>query len=221
MPLIFGLLVIINAVFLAWQFYERQNSGPEYSVQEPIPGQKLQLVGESQASAATANEGEVAAGEVSSSSSKVSCYRIGPILDNSSLERLRSALVSNGFEVKTESFSQSSSGYVVYIPPQASREKALSMVTELQARGLSAKVADDPQYADSVTVGVYTSRDQALDMNNRLAQMGYSSEVRETSSGRQEQWLKVESAGTTVKSQIDRIISGTPHLRREPASCET
>jgi hypothetical protein len=221
MPLIFGLLVIINAVFLAWQFFEKQNANQAVVVQEQIPGIRLQLLSEGSATSKEDSQ-EAVIDKVTSGTSGngVVCFRIGPLQDDDIVARLRGALVSSGFEVKVESFAQNKNGYWVYIPPQASHEKAQQVANELSSRGLDASVVSDPQFANAVALGTFQMKDQAKSLVDRLKEMGFQTEIREASSARQEQWLMVESAGSTVKAQIDRLISGTPMIRREPAACE-
>ncbi len=219
MPLIFGLLVIINAVFLAWQFYEKQNAGQSVVAQEQIPGKQLQLLSEKKSNSEKPNEEQVNTPKQAAASG-TSCFRIGPLQDELMAERLRTALINNGFEVRVESFSQDQSGYLVYIPPQATREKAQQLAVELASRGLDASVVSDPQFANAVALGTYQSSEQAGNLRGKLAGMGYQAEIRQTGNVRKEQWLKVESAGSTAKSQIERLISGTPKIRREPAACE-
>jgi cell division protein FtsN len=221
MPLIFGLLVILNAVFLAWQFFEKQNTSQSAAVAIELPGERLKLLSETPVS----QRGEVAP-ESSSTSTKSSgdassfCYRIGPISSNDMLEQLRNALTKSGFEVKAEVLSDDQASFLVYIPSLASRDRADVMAGELSSKGFDASVINDPQFANSVSLGVFTSQAKADVLKSKMRELGYQAEIRQSTSVRQEQWLRVDSAGSSGRTQIDRIISGTPYLRREPAACE-
>lgn len=223
MPLIFGILVILNAVFLAWQFFEQQNSGQAVLISEQLPGKKLLLLSEKKSAAEPPNgdsqgtDGSSPA--VRQAADTVSCYRIGPVFDADLLVSLRGALERSGFEVRVESFTQGGGDYQVYIPPQPTTERAQALARELKVKGLNAQISKDPRFANSVDVALFSDREQAVNLEARLSEMGYQPEVRLNAS-RQEQWLRVQSAGSSTKMQIDRLLGGTPNLRREPASCE-
>ena len=224
MPLFFGLLVIINAVFLAWQFFEKQNAGQGVVISQQVPGERLLLLSEraipAGSEAASESEEDQKRSSVAVVAGGVVCFRIGPILDSVLLERMRGALVDSGFEVKTETLSQDKPTYLVYIPPVGGRDKAEALANELYGKGFDASVINDPQFANAVALGAFSTKEQAESLRARVSAMGQQSEIRQTTNVRREQWLKVESAASTAKSQIDRLISGTPQLRREPASCE-
>ncbi|RZU35334.1 sporulation related protein [Fluviicoccus keumensis] len=222
MPLLFGLLVMLNAVFLAWQFFEKQNTSQSVAVHAELSGKRLMLLSEQPVSANKDESGSamVTAPKVSQDAASF-CYRIGPITGNDMLTQLQNALVNSGFEVKVESLSDDVAGYIVYIPPLSSKDKAEMMAQELLAKGYEAKVMNDPQFATAVMLGNFNSQQKADALKSKLQDQGYQVETRQTLDTRHEQWLKVDSVGSSAKTQIDRIISGTPRLRREPASCET
>ena len=221
MPLIFGLLVIINAVFLAWQFFEKQNTSQSAAITMELPGMRLKLLSEVPVSQreGDSDEHQAPAPRASADASSF-CYRIGPVVSNDMLVQLSNALKNSGFEVKAEMLAGDQASFLVYIPPLVSRERADMLTTELAGKGFDATVISDPQFANAVTLGVFASQAKADALKNKAREMGYQAETRQNMNVRQEQWLRVDSAGSSGRTQIDRIISGTPHLRREPAACE-
>lgn len=221
MPLIFGLLVILNAVFLAWQFFEKQNTTQTAALNIELPGKRLKLLSETPASQRDTESPLQQSGNASSSAdASTLCYRIGPIANNDMLVQLSNALQKSGFEVKTESLSGDQSSFLVYIPPLVSRERADMMAAEMLSKGFDAAVINDPQFANAVTLGVFNSQSKADALKLKVRELGYQAEIRQSTTVHQEQWIRVDSAGSSGRTQIDRIISGTPRLRREPAACE-
>jgi hypothetical protein len=49
--------------------------------------------------------------------------------------------------------------------------------------------------------------------------LGYRAESKTTSTSRDEQWLLLNNVGTVGTAQIDRILVGSPQIRRERTSC--
>jgi cell division septation protein DedD len=221
MPLVFGLLVVFNAVFLAWQFFEQQNRGQGIVVVvEEQEGKTLQLL--SERSDLVATEKTVTT-EQNTPFVKVrddlACYRVGPILDQDMLKQIRAIFEKSGFDVKVTSMNSTSAKYLIYIPPLATAEKAQLVLAELQKNGVDGTVVTDTQLANAISLGTVTSLDKAEALKSRLMALGYRAESQATFASHDQQWLVLNNVGSVAKTQIDRIITGSPQIRRETASC--
>ena len=147
MPLVFGLLVVLNAVFLAWQFFDQQNRGQNtIVVMEQQEGTAIQLVAERPDIAQSPAEVEASGLSEEHGQTKVklqdtaSCYRIGPLLDPDMARQIRSTFEKGGFDVSLSSSSSGGSKYFLYIPPVSTSEKAESIIKELQKQGINASL---------------------------------------------------------------------------------
>jgi len=221
MPLVFGLLVVFNAVFLAWQFFEQQNRGQGIVVVvEEQEGKPLQLLSERTDLVATDTpETTNQNTPMVKMRDDLACYRVGPILDRDMLRQVRAIFEKSGFDVKVVSMNSSSAKYLVYIPPLASAEKAQLVLAELQKSGVDGNVVTETQLANAISLGTVSSLDKAEALKSRLGALGYRVESQSTFSAHDEQWLLLTHVGSVAKTQIDRIITGSPQIRRETASC--
>ena len=224
MPLVFGLLVVFNAVFLAWQFFEQQNRAQSPILviadqQEP----RLQLVSERSdlvAAVATADKIEDASSPVKAMTENTSdCYRIGPINSGSMLKQVKAAFEKSGFDVKVQTTSGHSINHWVYIPPLSSVDKAQLVLAELQKAGISAALVTDTALANAISLGNFSSAESADALRGRLMDLGYRAETKVTQSTHDEKWLLLLNAGDVAKVQADRILAGSPSIKRETTSC--
>lgn len=222
MPLVFGLLVVFNAVFLAWQFFEQQNHGQgTIAVVVEQEGKTLQLLAERTdlvvIDKATPNTSNGIASV--KTNDDMACYRIGPILDSDMLKQVRAIFEKSGFDIKVSSVSGSSDKYWLYIPPLSTADKAQSVLADLQKSGVDGAVVTDAQYANAISLGTVSSLDKVESMKSRLVSLGYRAEYKSTSTARDEQWILIKDVGTVGKSQIDRILVGSPQIRSEITPC--
>lgn len=224
MPLVFGLLVVLNAVFLAWQFFEQQNRGQSTVViMEQQEGKTIQLLAER--SDLTQSGAEVEASGLAEEQNKIklkdtaACYRIGPLLDPDMARQVRGIFDKGGFDVALTSASAGGSKYLLYIPPVSSAERAESIVKELQKQGISASVITESSMANGISLGTVADYDEAENIKAQVAALGYRADTKTTLTTRQEQWLIVSNVYSAGKTQIDRILAGSPQLHREKVDC--
>ena len=115
MPLVFGLLVVFNAVFLAWQFFEQQNRAQNtIIVVEEQQGKRLQLLAERSdlvAKVSPTVDDSLAGSFSKSTAEQTICYRVGPFIDGSLVKQVRSMFEKSGFDVKVISVNESASRY--------------------------------------------------------------------------------------------------------------
>ena len=222
MPLVFGLLVVFNAVFLAWQFFEQQNHGQgTIVIVEEQEGKSLQLLAERADLVRVENTmtSESSNTTHTKSQEELVCYRVGPILDNDMLKQVRAIFEKSGFDIKVTTTNGSNDKYWVYIPPLATSEKAQAVLAELQKHDVDGAVVTDAQLANAISLGTVNSSDKADAIKSKLMALGYRAESKTTSTSRDEQWLLLNNVGTVGTAQIDRILVGSPQIRRERTSC--
>lgn len=223
MPLIFGLLVILNAVFLAWQFFLHQNNSDPAHIELDKNAKSLQLLSETgvQTPVGDARDNTAKSDDqpVLRSSGGVQCLRVGPVTSPEQLSQLQGAFSNLGFGVKAEDLTQENTSFWVFIPPQVSGAKAESIKSELKARGYHADLVTDGQYANAVSLGEFSDRDKADTLKDRLVSAGFPAETRKSPIIKRQQWLRVTLPGPSARAQVDRVIAGS-NMRKEPAPCE-
>ena len=224
MPLVFGLLVVLNAVFLAWQFFEQQNSGQNtITIVDKQEGKKIDLLSERPDIVQNAKEiesvGVVDEGKRAKTVDDRACYRIGPLLDSDMARQVKSIFEKGGFEVSLSSSSSGGSKYWLYIPPLATNDKAAAIANELQKQGIDASVVTESQMANAISLGTVSDYDQADAIKQRVAALGYRADMKTTLATRKEQWLILNNVYAAGKTQIDRMLSGSPQLQREKTNC--
>lgn len=224
MPLIFGLLVILNAVFLAWQFFQHQNNNSDATHIELDKNVKsLQLLSETGAPSSASGGEEVGQQSrekhVSSPAGGSICLRVGPITNSDTLAQLQIAFTSQGFAAKAEDLTQENTSYWVFIPSQVSSSKAEALKSDLRAKGYHASLVSDGQYANAVSLGEFTDRDKADALRDRAQAAGFQAETRKSPVVKRQQWLRVTLPGASSRSQVDKVIAGSG-MRKEPAPCE-
>jgi hypothetical protein len=222
MPLVFGLLVVFNAVFLAWQFFEQQNHGQgTIIVVEEQEGKSLQLLVERADLVRVENTMTTESSDTTHAKAQedLACYRVGPILDSDMLRQVRAIFEKSGFDIKVTTASGKSDKYWVYIPPLASSEKSQAVLAELQKHDVDGAMVTDAQLANAISLGTVNSSEKAEAIKSKLMALGYRAESKTTTTSRDEQWLLLNNVGTVGTAQIDRILVGSPQIRRERTSC--
>jgi hypothetical protein len=146
MPLVFGLLVVLNAVFLAWQFFEQQNHGQgTIVIVEKQEGKTLDLLSERPDIVQNAKEvesvGIVDENKRAKAVDDRACYRIGPLLDNDMARQIKATFEKGGFDVSLSASSSGGSKYWLYIPSLATSDRATVIARELQKQGIDASVS--------------------------------------------------------------------------------
>ncbi|HQV79704.1 MAG: hypothetical protein KBF23_02205 [Agitococcus sp.] len=224
MPLVFGLLVVLNAVFLAWQFFEQQNHGQNaIAVVEKQEGKTLDLLSERPDIVQNAKEvesvGIVDENKRAKAVDDRACYRIGPLLDNDMARQIKATFEKGGFDVSLSASSSGGSKYWLYIPSLATSDRATVIARELQKQGIDASVVTEAQMANAISLGTVADYDQAQALKARVAELGYRADMKTTLVTRKEQWLLVKNVYAAGEKQIERILVGSSQLERQKVDC--
>lgn len=90
------------------------------------------------------------------------CYRIGPLLKPELAAEIETRVRSQGWPTTREERRVSvASGFLVYWPPLASRQAALEKMRELRAQGIDSFVVGDGPYLNGLSLGLFSSEDNA------------------------------------------------------------
>ncbi|PTQ89912.1 SPOR domain-containing protein [Agitococcus lubricus] len=224
MPLVFGLLVVFNAVFLAWQFFEQQNrSQTPVVITDEQQGQRLQLLTEradlKKEESSDTQESATATTASTPKQNSPSCLRVGPFVNQSMLKHVKATFEKSGFDVKQISLHNQSTNYFVYIPPVSNLDKAQMILADLQKAGISATIVTESNLANAIAIDTVQSSEDADKLKKRVMDLGYRAEARTSVSNQEEQWLLLLQAGDVARAQADRLLVGSPKIRRESVSC--
>ena len=73
--------------------------------------------------------------------------------------------------------------------------------------------------ANGISLGTVGDFDQAESIKAQVAALGYRADSKTTLATRQEQWLIVSNVYSAGKTQIDRLLAGSPQLHKEKTAC--
>lgn len=211
--ILFGLL-LSNALYLAWGFmvernqHNTQNSLPQFAntanenslilVSEANPTDLLPY--RSAASTATSQaslEGQSVIELEGGARGGLYCAEIGPFhseADAAGFVETNAARFPMIAEVREVSAAPD---YRVFLPPFASRELAVSTMGALRAAFTENKLIIDSflvprgELANSIALGLFTERANALNVQSQLQKLGYTVVVRTEERTREEVWVVV------------------------------
>jgi hypothetical protein len=117
--------------------------------------------------------------------------------------------------------SESSKDYWVYLPPFGSRDAALRQFRELQARGLDSYLITQGDLANGVSLGIFSSKDSADSLLERIRAMGYGAELRELIRERRDHWVYVslQASGLVGDTLLGQLRRDFPELRQQMLPC--
>lgn len=186
MRLLFGLLLLTNAIVLAWQYYLVPTRVPvdvtERLVSADVPS-NMTLLGELPADrqpakrAATSAEAEPAnvSGDaiVDAPAGSVSCLEIAGLSREGAQQAWAAAGVGLGAEViGAGSRRVEKLNYWVFVPPLDSRRQAEQLAGRFERSGIrDFYIVRSGEFANALSLGVFSSRDSAIQRASRLARV--------------------------------------------------
>lgn len=205
---IFITLVVINLGYLAWQLYDQTRAQPArvktyqrdksasirmLSERNQKPMQEFQVgVSDSMGQAMTE---ETTDGE---------CLAIGPFPDIFSGRQVINQLASMEIEAEIRAVDQEIGDYDyrVLIPPLNSLQESFRKLRELKARNIDSYVLTSGGNALGISLGVFSSKDLALQTRDEMERNGYAVILAEIPRLHREYWL-YPAAGTEL--YVDEI----------------
>ncbi len=213
---VFYSLVVVNLVYLGWQgvmlVVEPDPPAAPASAEAPAApsGQGLKLLGEApQPRRGAAPRPATGPGL---------CPVVGPWSGRGDAERARIQLDAVGLGGRIEAVTvQKDHLNWVYLPPYGTRERALTVLGELQARGVDSFIVKTGEDANAISLGYFSSADSAEGLRVKMRNAGYPAFVRETSRPVTEYWLYLPEAAAGAP-ELEDFLAGNPDVGRDRAA---
>lgn len=151
------------------------------------------------------------------------CPVIGPWERYADADQTLQALRRAGYQVTVEQVRVALDRlHWVYLPTSESREQALRLLRELQAKGVDSFVVADGADANAISLGYFSSADSARGLMVKMQTSGYPAEIRETSRESTEYWLRVAANSIPDGGEALRtILAGNSSLTGNHVACDS
>jgi hypothetical protein len=212
---VFYSLLTLNLVYLIWGLVNASVPTPDQSAAtgvEVSAPQRLTLLSEA---------GKVPASESAPARRQQLCPVVGPWDGVAGAEQALSTLRTAGYrgqiravEVQKERLSW------VYLPAYPSRDEALRVLRELQARGVDSFIVGQGEDQNAISLGYFASEESAEGLRMKMNNAGYPARVRETGRQVTEYWLyldrgSIEDEGSALRD----YIAATQGLEADHSDC--
>lgn len=205
MRILFFLLIVLNAVYFVWNYLVPvpPPTPPAREFQGVAP---LALLNERE-SGASAPDGVSSDGQTQGSPDVVSatrtCYTLGPLASVDRANTLSERISALGYAVTQRSIEQEEvSGYWVYLPPLASRSKALALAKEMAKKGVKDYyVVPNGENENAISLGLFSEAHRAERRTERIAELGYEASTTVRYRTRTLFWLDYDEAGAAPLSR--------------------
>lgn len=148
------------------------------------------------------------------------CIEIGPFPTQSELRQAEQVLVAVGQVLGSrEAVERRFRGYWVYLPAQASRERALATARELAAAGVrDYYVVTAGDQENTISLGLFRDRTNAERRQGEMRSRGYEAEMNERVEEQRVYWLKL---ARPPQPEVDwRTLVSGGDLQSGPVPCE-
>ncbi len=108
----------------------------------------------------------------------------------------------------------------VYLPPYASRDKALVVLQELQDRGVDSFIVKEGVDANAISLGYFSSAESAEGLRVKMRNAGYPAFVRETSKAVTEYWAYLLDNSAVEQPEVKVFLEANQSLKLDRVSCE-
>ena len=215
---VFYSLVVVNLVYLGWQgvMMAVEPDAPAVPVARSLPDDAsaaptLTLLAEAPQQRLGSGPGSAAGPGL--------CPVVGPWSGRGDAERARIQLAAVGLHGRIEAVSVRKDHLNwVYLPPYETRERALAVLGELQARGVDSFIVKTGADANAISLGYFSSADSAEGLRVKMRNAGYPAFVRETSRPVTEYWLYLPE-GAAGAMELEDFLAGNPDVGRDRAAC--
>ena len=201
----FAVLLVINGIYFVWgqQSLERASNTLAEAPQVTPGAQALRLLNEHKSNAklqraapaaepvaaAPASDSALPASRTSANG-KALCRVIGPFDGAISAQQFITRMQARDINVNlVEMDVPGGADFWVHVPPQASREAALKLLTLLQARKVDSYLITEGELNNGISLGVFSDKQDAMAMKQERASLGVDVRVKEISRARRELWV--------------------------------
>jgi cell division septation protein DedD len=189
--ILFLLLLATNIGIGAWLFVAPRPPVASHPAVEPGVA-PLVLLSEREDEKASAASAELAAApESSGDASRDRCVSIGPFPTQSDLRRAMNTLTPAVKRIQfREARTQQSRGWSVFLPAPASREEALGVARQLNARGVrDFYVVTAGAQQNTISLGLFKDRNNAERRRGEIAALGFVPAITERTEDLPVYWL--------------------------------
>lgn len=122
------------------------------------------------------------------------CYQAGPFADEVDQEQALSALRAQRYEAVAKIVDRGvEKEHWVLIPPIASRPEALDVLQTLKQLKIDSYLVTEGEYRNAISLGLFVREGSAVGVAERVASLGYETEVRIKERPKSEYWVEVRT----------------------------
>jgi len=143
------------------------------------------------------------------------CQSVGPFEHIDSAQDIAERLDGLGFQVKLRAVDEVTTlfDYRVLIPPAASVQEAYRRLRELKSQGIDGYVLSHGENSLGISLGVFPSKQAAIDHRRKLTEEGYGTKIREISRFDRGYWVFADR-GVRLPSEEIRLATSV-HMGAE------
>lgn len=232
---IFVALILINGCYFGWEFWQRSQEAVSQAGERQAPEQpadeSLVLLTERLPSSESAapppplpSSSLRFSADTSSEVSRKTCTSVGPFSTRASAMDILSLLDSAGTAGQIrETQASSGSRHWVVIPPQESRERALQLLRELQARKIDSFIVSSGTMKNAISLGVFAREELATDFREKIRAIGYPAQSQLKDPAKAEFWIHISSGQLveSTKKVIESRLTQEAPAKISDTACET
>ena len=112
-------------------------------------------------------------------------------------------------------------GFWLHLSPLVSRKEALSLLRELQQKQVDSYIIPSGELANGISLGMFSDRSRAQDMEASIKRLGYNPEIAEVSRDQQEIWLYLPQgeAAKLAENRWLELLSAEESLQKRQNLC--
>ena len=219
---IFYSLMVVNLAFLAYlSFRESEFAEPGRSSFEET---SIQLLSERKGRSAREVEAEFILGNpiMAAAEDEVSdCESLGPFEDIVSAQDITERLNGAGFEVELQAVDEATAAfdYRVLIPPAASVQEAYRRLRELKSQDIDSYVMSQGEDSLGISLGVFPTKEAAVDHRGVLAKEGYETQIREIPRFVRGYWVFADRGVYFPSEEIERAAAAYTTAELTETTC--
>lgn len=135
------------------------------------------------------------------------CYSVGPFKDENDAKFLGIRAEALGFSSAMRSLETGASiENWVHIPPLASRQQSLQLLRELQGRGVDSYIITQGELAEGISLGLFRNQTSAMNLTQKMQNMGYNVVIKEVHRGEKELWLEFPQVTQLTEAMRNRVV---------------
>lgn len=234
-------LVILNAAYFGWEFYQQHNGQAGVVVnQPPLQGKPLKLLTERLPSVGSSQPPPPIPVPTDQPKPKpqkplpqvvdkvevkkeVMCTSIGPIEESKVATGLVKNLKAEGFEAATQELEVSRDfQYWVLLPPAVNRKAALQSLKELQTKKIDSYLISTGEMRNAISLGLFKKEQSAKGVLSRMVEAGFPAEIRQKERIKNEYWVRIlpGQAVENLQETLETLVVQDGITKISSASCE-